>query len=108
MLVPVVSFRMQKYVALKDMQVFDTQGKPVDVEMLPELLGRVPVGLADGNKVDPLHLRHREGRHARIRRAGLAIATRAGEFAAGEVYAADRRRPTSINFRIIGVFAASP
>lgn len=57
-LVPVVSFRTQKY-ALKDVQVFDTQGKPVDAKKLPELLReRVPALVsADGNKVDPLHLR---------------------------------------------------
>jgi hypothetical protein len=57
-LVPVVTFRTQKY-ALKDVQAFDTQGKPVDAKKLPELLReRVPALVsADGNKVDPLHLR---------------------------------------------------
>jgi hypothetical protein len=57
-LVPVVTFRTQKY-ALKDVQVFDTQGKPVDEKKLPELLReRTPALVsADGKKVDPLHLR---------------------------------------------------
>lgn len=57
-MVPVVSFRTQ-VLPLKDVQVSDTQGKPIDPKKLPELLKeRVPALVsADGNKVDPLHLR---------------------------------------------------
>src|SRR5262245_53151260 len=58
LIVPFVRFRTH-LVAVKDVQVFDTQGKAVDAAKLPELLKeRVPALVsADGRKVDPLHLR---------------------------------------------------